>query len=276
MTESCLEGFKIVQIKYKEENEHTHQIFYKPHNVRVLEPSKPTDRTLFCANIPPWCDQETVRRLFVTYGSIEAVHMELEPSVGAPSPRPHKYFPSARDPYATGNGFKFAYVVFQRASSVRKSMTHKESSKVHVASTNEKPLLTGLAKWARDYNQQVVDIKELLADVHTYMTDFDEAEAKKKADEERLGEADEDGWVTVTKSSKVKTGKVRKEGDDDKSRKVRGKNRRRKKTATTLKNFYAHQIKSEKITHIEELRKKFEEDKLKIAKMKAGRKFRPF
>ena len=58
---------------------------------------------------------------------------------------------------------------------------------------------------------------------------------------------------------------------------VRGKkNRKKKKKQTVLKNFYAHQMKDEKIHHIQDLRKKFEEDKQKIAKMKADRKFRPF
>ena len=64
----------------------------------------------------------------------------------------------------------------------------------------------------------------------------------------------------------------------DELNQVRGKkNRKKKKKKTTeLKNFYAHQIKDEKINHIKELRQKFEEDKAKVAKMKADRKFRPF
>jgi len=273
-----LEGFSILQIKYGEANKHPHQIFYKPHNVRLLEPSKPTDRTLFCANIPPWCDKDTVRRLFLPNGAIQSVFLELQPNVGEPTKPSDKYFPNkSRDPYVTGNGFKFAYVVFERASSVRKCMTNMNPDTVHVASTKQKPLLTGLKKWIKDYNEQVHnDPEKLLAEVHEYMTEFDADQAKAKQDEEKLGEEDDEGWVTVTKTSKLKTAKARKEGDD-KTRKVRGnKSRRKKKTATTLKNFYAHQIKSDKIGHIEELRKKFEEDKQKIAKMKAGRKFRPF
>ena len=67
MTESAqnvLEGFRIQEVKFREENKHAHQVFFKPHNVRVLEPSKPTDRTLFCANIPPWMTEEALKRMF--------------------------------------------------------------------------------------------------------------------------------------------------------------------------------------------------------------------
>lgn len=64
MTENVLDGFKILQIKFKEESAHAHQLFFKQHAVRVLEPSKPTDRTLFCANIPPWLDTDALKRIF--------------------------------------------------------------------------------------------------------------------------------------------------------------------------------------------------------------------
>ncbi|VDM36435.1 unnamed protein product [Toxocara canis] len=39
--------------------------------------------------------------------------------------------------------------------------------------------------------------------------------------------------------------------------------------------FYTFQLKQSKIKHLEELRKKFEEDKKKLALAKAARKFRP-
>ncbi len=72
-------------------------------------------------------------------------------------------------------------------------------------------------------------------------------------------------------------GKAKKIEDEKSTDGVRGKkNRKKKKKTTQLKNFYSFQVKEDKMTHIKELRRKFEEDKLKIAKMKAERKFRPF
>lgn len=48
------------------------------------------------------------------------------------------------------------------------------------------------------------------------------------------------------------------------------------KKNTELKGFYRFQIKEEKIKDLESLRKKFAEDKERVAKMKEQRKFKPF
>jgi hypothetical protein len=54
------------------------------------------------------------------------------------------------------------------------------------------------------------------------------------------------------------------------SRRVSGKKK------TELKGFYRFQIKEEKMKDLESLRKKFAEDKERVAKMKEQRKFKPF
>jgi ribosomal RNA-processing protein 7 len=48
------------------------------------------------------------------------------------------------------------------------------------------------------------------------------------------------------------------------------------KKQTELKGFYRFQIKEEKMRDLESLRKKFAEDKERVAKMKDQRKFKPF
>ena len=90
---------------------------------------------------------------------------------------------------------------------------------------------------------------------------------------EEFEEPDEDGWITVAKVDKKKPVKPT---DSKLSEKMKGKKNRRNKKKLELQNFYSHQVKEEKVNKIQMLRKKFEEDKLKIAKMKADRKFRPF
>lgn len=51
---------------------------------------------------------------------------------------------------------------------------------------------------------------------------------------------------------------------------------RKKRNERELQNFYRHQIKEEKREKLILLRKKFEDDKAKIAEMKLQRKFKPF
>ena len=43
-----------------------------------------------------------------------------------------------------------------------------------------------------------------------------------------------------------------------------------------LQNFYRFQMREQKRNQLAELRKRFEEDKLQVAKMKEARKFKPF
>ena len=128
----------------------------KEHNVRVLEPSKPPDRTLFCANIPPWLDVQAIKRIFSASGPIENIYFEFEPSVGAPTtpPASNQFFPSPSDPYTTGRGFKFAYIVYERASGARNALNNLKSDQVHVVSSKERPIQTGLKKWISQYNSQ--------------------------------------------------------------------------------------------------------------------------
>jgi len=273
----ALEGFKIMQIKFNEKSEVLRQIFVKPHNMRVVEATKPSDRTLFIANIPPWMDANKIRELFQPYGSIEAVYLEFSPNPGPPTQQAHPLFPVERDPYLTGNGYKFAYIVYQRSSSVRECIySLDESEKVKIASESKNPILTGVNKWNSQYNSKIgVGRQEILKEVESFMSSYDAARAVQVKKVEEDAEPDDDGWTTVTKLSKKKLSKRLKE--EEYSVEKRGKKgRRKKKKKTDLQNFYAHQIKNEKIEQIRELRQKFEQDKLKITKMKADRKFKPF
>lgn len=57
---------------------------------------------------------------------------------------------------------------------------------------------------------------------------------------------------------------------------AKAKNQKKKKKGTELKNFYRFQIREEKMKQLDQLRKKFDEDKKKVERMKATRKFNPF
>jgi len=276
MGDATYQDFRTLRLKFSADCEHSHQVFFKPHNVRVEEPMKPRDRTLFCANIPPWATSDCLARIFRRCGAVEATHLQLQPSVGPPPlPPTTSLFPDPSSPYNLGTGFKFAYVVFASPAGLRHAMGKLEVGEVMVASTKEHPITLGVRRWAQEYNDQFVKEEELMEEVTRYMGEHDKKVAEDKAAEEQLGEPDEEGWVTVTKQDKKKPEKAKKL-DEEKKEKGRGKKNRRKKKKVELKNFYSHQVKEDKMTNIRALREKFEEDKMKIAKMKQDRKFRPF
>jgi hypothetical protein len=133
------------------------------------------------------------------------------------------------------------------------------------------------------------------------LLDFDEREAIMKREREaRLNQVDEDGFMPVKHRSKRKRGlegPTDGAGDDNfgqpdeaadggravsssrrsgSARSRGGANGTKGKKQTELKNFYRFQIKEQKMKELDTLRKKFAEDKERVAKLKDGRKFKPF
>jgi ribosomal RNA-processing protein 7 len=219
---------------------------------------------------------EAITRIFQRNGPVEAVHLQLEPSVGPPPAAPSDpLFPSlGPDPYRLGAAFRFAYIVFAAPSSLRNAMTRMELDEPVVVSTAERPVTLGVRRWAEDYNAQFVAEERLREGIAAHMQEHDGRVAREKLAQEQLAEPDEDGWVTVAKKPEKRKPDVKKA--ENREEKGRGKKNRRKKKKVELTNFYSHQIKEDKMNNIRALREKFEEDKQKIAKMKQERKFRPF
>ena len=92
------------------------------------------------------------------------------------------------------------------------------------------------------------------------LTRFTEAETARMVSLKKLrSEPDEDGFITVTR-------KV--ERDEPTAPK--------KNKAMDLEDFYKFQKREQRNKRMEELRRKFEEDKLKVEKAKENRKFKPF
>ena len=274
---SEFDDFKVLKLKFSSKNQSHHQVLFKPHSVRIEEGLKPRDRTLFCANIPPWATPQSLKRIFQHNGVIENVYFQSQPSVGPPDidKSSERIFPTPpeSDPYHVMSGFKFAYIVFERASGVKNAMSKMNLSKVHVASTEENPILTGTQKWNTEYNDKWVEKSLIKENIETYIAEHDKSVAESKQREEELTEPDEEGWVTVTKVDKKKANRRTDRKTEDGGV---GKKNRKKKKKVVLKSFYSHQIREEKMNQVQELRKKFEQDKMKIAKMKSERKFRPF
>ena len=63
------------------------------------------------------------------------------------------------------------------------------------------------------------------------------------------------------------------DGKQNRSNKIRIRN---KKKSTELANFYRFQMRQDKHNKLEDLRKKFEHDREKVAILKSKRKFKPF
>ncbi|XP_071797032.1 ribosomal RNA-processing protein 7 homolog A-like [Asterias amurensis] len=270
-TSNSISGFTVLPIQLNVKSKAGHVLYYREHRVREEDLTKPANRTLFVVNIPPFCNQECLERLFEHCGTVESVVLQDKPtSSHTSSVNSSKYFTS---PSEKSQGFQFAFVVFEKSSSLLKAKQLPSMlSKPFLLSTENRPILTGYKKWCSEYSRGRPNSEDLQKDIDDFMQDHDtkvhEAEKESEAQE---GVPDDEGWVTVTRKS-AKPAVARTEKNQ---RRLRAKERK-KREKTELLNFYTFQMRETKREHIAELRKKFEEDKVKIAEMKAARKFKPF
>lgn len=82
---------------------------------------------------------------------------------------------------------------------------------------------------------------------------------------------DEDGFTLVQYGTSKKRKNPTKQ-DIEEQEKAKASNKKK----TVVLDFYRHQARENKREEIADLRLKFEEDKKKVEKMKAQRKFNPF
>ncbi|XP_045128457.1 ribosomal RNA-processing protein 7 homolog A-like [Portunus trituberculatus] len=255
-------GFKVMVLKFSQESKVGHQLLWKQHTVRTHSDAKPVGRTLFVINVPPYCNQESLTHLFSQYGEVTQVHLHKRPS-SLPATKPKYPHFSSKELIL---GFKVAYVVFKQGVTLKKVLALPAGTEL-ILSTEKRPVLTGVKKWQQEYNASFVTRKTLAEEVKEVMKDYDAKKEREKAAGQQ--EPDSEGWVTVTSEKKKKP-------HLEKVDEVKKRKGTKKKKQQKLVNFYSFQQRQAKMDHLAELRKKFEEDKKRIAQMRHSRKFRPY
>ncbi|XP_061495328.1 ribosomal RNA-processing protein 7 homolog A isoform X2 [Rhineura floridana] len=261
-------GYAVIPVKFSEEHQSPHYLYVKEHKVREdTDLKRPQNRTLFVLNVPPYCTEECLSRLFSGCCAVQSVEMCEKPRPGEKTEMPKTKFFNTE----TSRGFQVAYIVFKSPAGVQAAKCLSTQEPV-VISSNRHPIQTGIHKWITRYAASVVDPTELKTEVDAFMQAYDQKVAKEEAKAEKEdGLPDEEGWVKVTRKGR-KPGLPRTEAAN-----MRALEREKRKRAhKELLNFYAWQHRETKREHIAQLRKKFEEDKQKIAVMRAQRKFRPY
>uniref|UniRef100_A0A3B3U698 Ribosomal RNA processing 7 homolog A n=1 Tax=Poecilia latipinna TaxID=48699 RepID=A0A3B3U698_9TELE len=171
-------------------------------------------------------------------------------------------------------GFKVGYVVFESSSSIAAAKSHPHDEPL-VVSTEQKPVKTGVQKWIQQYTKSIIHPDKLQQTVDSFMQDYDkrqEEEAERQRQEAEKQQEDEEGWVKVTRGHKGAKARPHSEAANQRTLQREARKKRRKE----LMNFYTWQHKNTQKEHIAELRRKFEEDKQRIALMRAQRKFKPY
>jgi len=245
----------VIEIKFRAEDEVGHHLFIRKHQTRVIDTTRPKNRTVLVCNIPPWCPTTQIKRLFSPYGSIVSTEFQLKPGKGA-----EEEF-NEIDLKELEDKFKVAYIVFAKEHSINNLKMASESGEKMIVSTLENPIITGLESYCARYNQSFPNLKKLQNEITTWMSDFEEKNSEEKT------ETAEDGWTAV--KGKGTTRRIEEEQNEMKMKAAK------KRKKGQLLNFYQFQIRESKKQKIVELREKFEADKKKVERMKQDRKFKP-
>nr|CAH0100194.1 unnamed protein product [Daphnia galeata] len=260
---NSVQGFRCIETRFSDKCTAGHTLFYKEHAVRNSHPSKPVGKTLFVLNVPPYFKEKSIQELFSVAGKVMSVCFEEKPSGTKEMINQKSFFFQNHV-----KGFKVAYVVYNNASSLKEAM--KLEWGTIVISTEEKPIKTGLEKWILEYEKSFVNPKALQEEIDRYMEEFDKRKEREEKEEKlKEGQPDDDGWITVTKHSKHAA------RTETMEKKVMEKEKQKQKDKKLI-NFYSFQMRETKMEHLTQLRRKFEDDKKRIATMRAARKFKPY
>ncbi|XP_045766576.1 ribosomal RNA-processing protein 7 homolog A [Maniola jurtina] len=252
--------FKALELKINEQSTSPHIIYFKEHIVREHTNDKPSGRTLFIINVPPYADENGLKNAFSEAGKVNSVIFSLKPSSNTQSNR----FITEK----CKQSFKVCYLVFKKVSELNKALELKKLQPMH---SNGHEINVGMKKWIQEYNNSVETPKVLKERIEVFMKEHDKKVDLEQKQEKELEKEDDEGWITVTKRGKMQSF-ARTEKVENKILAKEESNKKRKE----LKNFYTFQIRESKMKHIVALRQKFEQDKQKIVQIKQSRRFKPF
>jgi len=163
----------------------------------------------------------------------------------------------------------YAHIIFEDPESLTQAI---RSNLIELDDCEAGAELKGVEKWLADKIEEInIDKEKLQQEVNDFMVEYDKRKLEFKNRLETLSShPDDDGWVTVTKGKKSGQHGAAKFDQESLTKLIQ---REKKKQKT---DFYRFQRTDQTNSHIQELRKRFEEDKKRVEKLRQGRKFRPF
>ncbi|CAH0546252.1 unnamed protein product [Brassicogethes aeneus] len=249
MCASNNQGFKVLKLRFSPESSCSHSIFVKEHSVRTHDDSKPSGRTIFILNLPPYATNDSIEHVFSEAGKVDSVILQS----------------SVNNEEKINNGFNVGFVVFHKREGLLRAL---KLNNIKPLSNTEHTVKTGLSKWIEEYNSKICDPTELQEEINNYMMEYEKIEKDSK---DKKDEVDDDGWTVVSKKGR-NPGVARKESVELKlNEKVKESSKKKE-----LKNFYTFQIRESKMKNIANLRKNYEEAKKKVTEMKSARRFKPY
>ena len=230
------------------------QLLARPHVSRSGDEQLPANRTLFLLNVPLQLSEDDLRSAFAFKDEEVVVHLSSQASEsGAAST---------------------AHIVFTQPASLKRVLT------------SNKPLQLPTATCKPSSAAHPPKREELQRNVSSFMQAYEDAERKRETEEDaKHNQIDADGFVLVARK---RTG--RSTATEDATGATVGvagssaamasadgliEPKKKRKKPKDMADFYHFQQHERKREQLVKLREQFEQDRQRIARMRADRKFKP-
>lgn len=217
-----------------------HYIYIKKHSSKDKSDE---GRTVFAVNLPVDADEHKIKQLCQSFGNTILEEFSKEESRGL--------------------------IKLVDKTSCNRFINQAKSSK------------SGQVEWpGAQYGSRVflalnrtryVDKSTLKNQVDDYMTEFAEAEEEKQREVEQMsGQVDEDGFIKVVASNRKSTAGI--QGPKLLTKEDIDKNKKKKEK----QDFYRFQLRQKKKEEMNNLLKRYQNDKEKVRQMRDKRRFKPY
>ncbi|RKP11658.1 ribosomal RNA-processing protein 7-domain-containing protein [Piptocephalis cylindrospora] len=253
-----------------------HQVFLREHETRTGRGEFPKGRTLFVTNLPVDTTASDLRRIFRPCGLVKEVRFDQK-SVTTEEEEEEGEGKALRRLHSPGST---AHLIFLETDGLVKALSLSSEPKKWTAgaksitpsTADQAPL--GLDRYRSIYQSHRPSPAQLQAKADAYIVEY----TRRKKEEEakiaaKFNVPDEDGFITVTRTNRRGTAT---DGTTTVSAARLEDVKHLKPKQRIEVNFYSFQQREAKRDKLVELRRKFEEDKAKIAGMRATRKFNPY
>jgi ribosomal RNA-processing protein 7 len=237
-------------------NHSPHYIYFKEHSTRVVNAELPQGKTLFVVNLPVDANLKTLKKLFKDYGTLERFIVKETSEFG---------FTPDKSILKSGTS---GHLIFKEEDAIE-----------HISSIDQleysPPKKLGINKWITEYLEMIPDSASLRKSIDQELIEYEEMEKMEKLKAlEARNMPDKDGFVTVTRRGRRNTNKdgagaIVSAIDPRELKNIKPKEQK-------LVDFYRFQKRQVKKNALQDLKEKFQQDKLKIQKLKENRKFKPY
>ncbi|KAJ1956901.1 hypothetical protein EC988_001107 [Linderina pennispora] len=283
-------GYKVLPVHFAD-SDAPHFVYFKAHKPKKEDVLLPANRTLFMFNLPADATELSIRRLLkgtarvvqVLFHDVigrdviktSALEARLTASLASDS-KDEDTKPVMRT-QLLGSGAS-AHVVVLEEQELANVLNMKSARREWPSGDPASDPLAyhGLSRYIYEYRAARPPIEMLKQDVDGYMAKFEEAQyERERLLAQQRNVPDADGFITVIRSGRKST-------NTDGTITVTAatangiKSAEAKKKDVQFGNMYRFQMRERKRDQLAELRKKFDEDKEKIARMRQNRHFRPY